>query len=138
VPDAFNWTDEHVAGFLDEQLGPAEMSAFENQLRNCETLRNRVAAAIRRRTQGAHSLGEIWRGDRLSCPSREELGRHLLGVLEPDAADYIEFHLRTVGCRYCLANLDDLEESRTDAESAIPRRKRFFETSAGYLKSGKK
>ncbi|HSG70617.1 MAG TPA: hypothetical protein VLA12_09405 [Planctomycetaceae bacterium] len=138
MPSASEWTDEQVAGFLDEQLAPAEMSAIEDELRRSEPLRNRVAAAIRRRTQGAHSIAEIWRKHRLSCPSREELGRYLLGVLEPEAANYIEFHLRTIGCRYCLANLDDLEASRTDADSAIPRRKRFFETSAGYLKTGKK
>lgn len=138
MPSASEWTDEQVAGFLDEQLTPAEMSAFEDELRRSEPLRNRVAAAIRRRTQGAHSIAEIWRKHRLSCPSREELGRYLLGVLEPNASNYVEFHLRTIGCRYCLANLDDLEASRTDADSAIPRRKRFFETSAGYLKSGKK
>ena len=138
VPSASDWTDEQITGFLDEQLAAAEMSAFEEDLRRTEPLRNRVAAAIRRRTQGSHSIAEIWRKHRLSCPSREELGKHLLGVLDTDSAKYIDFHLRTIGCRYCLANLDDLEESQGDSESLIPRRKRFFETSAGYLKSGDK
>ena len=127
------WTDEQIAAFLDEQLPHELMSNLERDLRSSEELRNRVAGLIRRRSHGGHTLSEIWRKGRLSCPSREELGQFLLGILDEGESGYIDFHLRTVGCRYCLANLDDIESSREEAADSTPRRRRFFESSAGYL-----
>jgi hypothetical protein len=68
--------------------------------------------------RGEHSVGAIWRRERLSCPTREQLGQHLLGAAPPDLGDYIEFHLETVGCPYCLANLDDLKAVQKKAKPA--------------------
>jgi hypothetical protein len=90
---------------------------------------------LQERDRGDHSIGAIWRGQRLSCPSREQLGSYLLQVLEEGLQDYIRFHLTTVGCPYCQANLSDLEALRQlDAPKANARRRRFFESSAGYLR----
>lgn len=129
-----NWTDREVAAWLDEQLPAERMSVFETQLRTDEALRSRVAQVIRHRDQGGHSIGEIWQRARLSCPGRSELGGYVLGTLPPDAADYVEFHLQTVGCRMCQANLKDLEEQSQDTEQAPQRRRKFFESSAGFLR----
>ena len=68
--------------------------------------------------RGEHSVGAIWRRERLSCPSREHLGQHLLGAAPPGLAEYVEFHLETVGCPYCLANLDDLKALQKKAKPA--------------------
>ncbi len=65
---------------------------------------------------------------------RTELGGYLLGTLSPDAAAYVEFHLNTVGCRVCQANLNDLEEQSTQTGQVPDRRRRFFESSAGLLR----
>lgn len=78
-------------------------------------------------------MGEVWRRRQLSCPSRTELGSFLLGTLDSDKSGYIDFHLRTVGCRYCVANLTDLEGELKKSEEAPARRRKFFESSAGYL-----
>jgi hypothetical protein len=81
-----------------------------------------------------HSLGAIWRRHRLSCPPREQLGSFLLGVLDADHADYIRFHIETIGCRVCQASLADLEEQQTAASKVVEqRRTRYFQSSAGYL-----
>ena len=63
------------------------------------------------RDSGVISFGKVWRGHRLSCPSRQELGGFLLGVLPDDAAQYVTFHLEVVGCRCCQANVADLRTS---------------------------
>ncbi len=99
-------------------------------------LTQQLVAINSRRDVGLHSLGEIWRRHRLSCPSREQLGNHLLGVLDKDAANFVKFHLEISGCRTCQANLDDLKRRHTDSPAVVDsRRKKYFESSAGHLSS---
>lgn len=129
-----NWTDREISAWLDELLSASRMAEFESALRKDSTLQSRVAQIIRFRDQGGNSIGEVWQRARLSCPTRSELGGYLLGTLAPDAAHYIEFHLQTVGCRVCQANLSDLEEQSTQPEQVPGRRRRFFESSAGLLR----
>ncbi len=128
------FTDQQLVAYLDEMLPVDEMAAVERSLRGSESLRRRAAGISRRRDDGAHSVGEIWRRLRLSCPSRGRLGSYLLGTLARESADYIEFHIGTVGCRICSANLRDLEQAQTKSADAPNRRRKFFQSSAGYLK----
>jgi len=134
VDIAMHWTDRELTAWLDELLPAERMAEFENQLRKDNALRARMAVLIRQRDQGGHTIGEIWQRSRLSCPVRTELGSYLLGTLTEAAAAYVEFHLRTVGCRVCQANLNDLEEQSTQSEQVPGRRRRFFESSAGLLR----
>ncbi len=127
-------SDADLLAYLDEMLPAERMTAIESDLRRNEALRLRVASLSRRRDDGIHSVGEIWRRRRLSCPTRKHLGGFLLGTLEPSLAEYVEFHLRSVGCRICAANLDDLERSTRTGGAATDRRRRFFESSAGHLR----
>jgi len=130
-----SFTDAELTAYLDEALSPPDMATVEQALREHPGLVNQLAAINRRRDAGAHSLGEIWRRNRISCPTREQLGTYLLEVLEDDRAEYIKFHLETIGCRLCLANLNDLEQQKADyASTSENRRTRYFESSAGYLK----
>lgn len=133
MPD-YEWTDEQLRAFFDEQLAAEEMSRIEDQLRRDESLRARLANLSRGRDHGNHSLGDIWRRNRLSCPSREQWGGYLLDTLDAGERAYLEFHLQTVGCRYCLANLRDLEAAAGRDAKHSERRKRLFESSAGYLR----
>jgi hypothetical protein len=128
-------SDGELERFLDEALPPERMAALEAALRNDEALKQRLASTVGRRDAGVHSLSAVWRRHRLSCPTREQLGSHLLGVLEPGLEDYINFHLDTVACRYCQASLQDLKDQHAaaDANVAEKRRKRYFQSSAGYL-----
>lgn len=129
------WTAREICAWLDELLPASRMAEFENQLRTDTALQAKVAQTIRHRDQGGNSLGEVWQRARLSCPTRTEMGGYLLGTLSPNAADYIEFHLNTVGCRVCQANLHDLEEQSAQSDQVPGRRRRFFESSAGLLRA---
>lgn len=126
-------TSADLIAYQDELLPSDRMSHIENELRRSNDLRHRLAQLIQQRENSVHSVGEIWRRGRLSCPSRSQLGSYLLGALERDAEDYVDFHVKTVGCRYCEANLADLEQSRDSADETEQRRRRFYQTSAGKL-----
>ncbi|MFY9254707.1 MAG: hypothetical protein WAO83_14740 [Fuerstiella sp.] len=130
-----NWTDRELAGWLDEQLPAERMSEIEQHLRENESLRSRVAQLIHHRDQGGHTVGEIWQRAGLSCPSRSELGGFILGTMSGEESHYVEFHLMTVGCRKCQANLKDLEDHANSTDETPTRRRRFFKSSAGLLKS---
>ena len=72
---------------------------------------------------------------RLTCLSREHLGNYLLQVLDEDQQDYADFHLQTIGCSFCQANLADLQALQEEAPGKTQRRRqRFFESSAGLLR----
>ena len=123
-----------LEAYLDEALPLAEMARIEGQLRRDEELARRLQTIHARRDAGVHSLGEIWRRHRIGCPSREQLGSYLLGVLDDENVEAIDFHIHQVGCRYCAANLEDLRESGAEATDEDRRRRRYFQSSAGYLR----
>jgi hypothetical protein len=128
-------SDAELDGFLDEALPAERMAAIEAALRTDDALAKRLAATVGRRDAGVHSLSAVWRRRRLTCPTREQLGSHLLGVLGPEADDYIKFHLEVIACRFCQASLEDLREQHAaaSADQTAQRRKRYFQSSAGYL-----
>lgn len=134
------YTEAELAAFLDESLCAERMAAIEESLRHSEPLQKQLAAINGRRDAGVHSLGEIWRRHRLSCLTREQLGSYLLGVMRPEAADYVKFHLETIGCRCCGASVADLQAQQSAAEAgcAEQRRKRYFQSSAGYLRKAER
>ena len=129
------FSDAELAAYLDETLAVEEMSRIESAMRIQPELLDRLKGIHRRRDSGHHSLGEIWSRQRLSCPSREELGSFLLGALGEEEAGYIEFHVFDVGCRICAANAEDLQQQRdrTLKDAAEIRRRKYFQTSAGLL-----
>ena len=131
------FSDAELAAFLDEALPAARCSELEHELRSDTELRQRLIEVRGRETAGLHTLGAIWRRNRLSCPTRSELGGYLLGTLSAEAADYIRFHVDTIGCRYCQANLSDLQAASKADDRPKQRRKKYFQTSAGYLKKDK-
>ncbi len=126
--------ESDLEAYLDEALPPEEMARIEKAARDDHGLVRQLASIHARRGAGVHSLGEIWRRHRLSCLSREQLGNYLLGTLAKAEAGYLAFHVGVVGCRYCRANLTDLERQRAETEPAgRDRRRRFFQSSAGHL-----
>lgn len=125
---------EQLDAYLDDALSAAETSVVEQALRDSEPLRRRLRALMQERDRGEHSLSAIWRREHLSCPTREQLGSYLLEVLDEGLQDYIRFHLETIGCSYCQANKADLEATlKEPPPKTQARRRRYFESSAGYL-----
>ena len=128
------YTQAELEAYLEESLPAAEMAAVEAALRTHPELLQQLTAINGRRDAGVHTLGEIWRRHRVSCPTRQELGSFLLGALATEQEAYLQFHLQIVGCRLCQANLADLEAQQQDTPTAAnSRRTKYFQSSAGYL-----
>jgi hypothetical protein len=128
-------TREQLHAYLDDALTDAETARVEQALRDSEPLRRALRQAMQERDRGEHSLGAVWRRERLTCPTREQLGSYLLQVLDEGTQDYIDFHLHTVGCPFCVANLTDLQSLQKEPPPrAKERRRRYFESSAGVLR----
>jgi len=133
-----SYSEAQLEAYLDEALPADLMSNMEQDFRRQPELIERLSRIIGRRDAGVHTLGAIWRRKRLTCPSREELGTFLLEVLEEEFSAYIRFHIETVGCRYCQANLADLQARQEETESNHElRRHRYFQSSAGYLRDAR-
>ncbi len=121
--------------YLDEALPPEEMAAVEDALRNDPQLADQLVAIHDRRDAGVHTLGEIWRRNRLTCPSREQLTLYLDQQLADDESSYVTFHLEQVRCRLCNASFEDIKIQRqaSDDQSA-DRHQRFLNHSSTYLR----
>jgi hypothetical protein len=130
-----NFRQSDLEAYLDEALPLEEMARVEKAARDNHALGDQLAAIQSRRNTGVHSLGEIWRRHRLSCPPREQLESFLSQALPDACAGYIRFHVEVIGCRYCQANLADLRSQRqAEAERAAEvRRRTYLKSSAGYL-----
>ena len=127
-------TREQLDAYLDDALTEGETAHIEQALRSSDALRHLLRTILQERDRGEHSIGAVWRRERLTCPTRDELGSYLLGVLEAEHREYLDFHLTTVACPYCQANLADLQARQEEpAPSAQERQRRLFESSAAYL-----
>lgn len=124
---------EQFHAYLDDVLPENETARIEQELRQSEPLRRQLRAIMQERDRGEHSLGAIWRRERLSCPTREQLGSYLLEALDPNHQEYVGFHLETVACPFCLANLADLQAQQEEPAQKQQRRRKIFKSSAGLL-----
>jgi hypothetical protein len=130
-----NLSQSDLEAYLDEGLPVEAMARIEQALRDDPRLGQRLVAINARRDAGVHSVGEIWRRHRLSCPSREELGSFLLGALGAEVVEFIRFHIEISGCRSCQANFDDLKSRQSDEPAVVEsRRTKYFQSSAGRLR----
>ena len=79
-------------------------------------------------------MGRIWREEGISCLKRSTLGRYLLGALDEDWEQYVDFHVRQADCDRCSANLEDLRAADERDEAARQKlRERCFASSVGFL-----
>ena len=101
-----------LEAYLDEALPPDEMADIEEALRNDPDLGQKLVAIHGRRDAGVHTLGEIWRRHRLTCPSRDQLTQFVDGLLNEEASDYVSFHLKQIQCRLCNASYEDIVDNR--------------------------
>ena len=128
------FTNEELLAYADERLPSGRSVLSEQFLRRDRALVERMASLLSQRDQGERSLGQLWRKDRLSCPSRSVWAAYVDGRLGDGLKHYLQFHVETIGCRICAANLADLSrcEPSTDAER---RTRKIFQSSAGTLSS---
>jgi len=77
-------------------------------------------------------LTRVWEAERLSCPKRSTIGAYVLDTLEAGWRDYVGFHLDTLGCHFCRANLEDLQR-RTAEDDTRRLQQRIMESTVGFL-----
>ena len=133
-------SDEELLAYADELLATEAATGIESQLRADASVRERLQQLLLTRDHHGPGVGDLWRQQRLSCPSRTELGLWLARVLPGDQADYITFHLETVGCAYCRAELAEMRTSLERAASTSAtetRRETLFTSSVGLLGSSR-
>jgi hypothetical protein len=128
-------TKEMLRAFLHDALPEIESARVEKAVRDQPKVRQLFEEVREEEDRGEHSIGAIWRRENLSCPTRDQLGGYLLQALDPDLWDYIDFHLKIVGCPFCQANLEDLEKRQAEAaEQTRTRRKRIVNSSRDVLR----
>ena len=124
------WSEDELLGYLNNQLPAKLQTKLEADLRTSPDLRRRIEQL--NVEHEIHSVGEIWRRHRLSCPSREELQQHLKDDLNNEHSRYVNFHLNIVRCEICQANFADLQ-TMSESQADSKRRHQIFESSAGFL-----
>ncbi|MCS7033087.1 MAG: sigma-70 family RNA polymerase sigma factor [Phycisphaerae bacterium] len=67
----------------------------------------------------ASMITEVWESQRPTCPKRSTIGRLMLGTLDGGWKKYVDFHVNTLGCRFCRANLEDLQKQTEEAPQAL-------------------
>lgn len=96
-----------------------------------------LAAGIGAQAEANESLSdslltEVWEELRPTCPKRSTVGRMLLGTLEGPWAEYVSFHVRMLGCRFCQANLADLQPAPEQATRSAY--ERLYQSTVGFLR----
>jgi hypothetical protein len=64
------------------------------------------------------TVASVWKEARVSCPHPDILRAHRAGSLEPDAAEFVRFHVEESACPYCAAVAADLSAHDQDARAA--------------------
>jgi hypothetical protein len=123
-----------LSAYIDDALSDTELARVEKALRQSPELRDQLQDVREQQDRGEHSFGAIWRRERLSCLSREQLTQYLLDVTDAALKEYVAFHLETVGCPYCAANLNDLREKHVEASPQTKQRRRqIFDSTVGRI-----
>lgn len=131
MPD---FTDDELLAYADERLSNDRGAQIEQSLRSNDGIRQRLVDLLSIRDQGAHTVGEIWRRLRLSCPPRAVWAAFVENRLGDGLSGYLQFHLNEIGCPICLANFQDL--NRPDQANSHERRaKKIFQSSAGHFRT---
>ncbi len=129
-------TRQMLRDYIEDALPDDELPLVEKALREQPEIQTLFRQIREELDRGEHSIGAIWRRERLSCPTRDQLGSFLLEALDPDLQDYISFHLKTIGCAQCQANLEDLNKRKAESDEPVrKRRQRIVKSTAGLLKN---
>ena len=129
----FSFTDEELLSYADERLPVERAAELERLLRESTKLVSRLAELLRDNYIGDRSLGAIWRRGRWSCPPRAVWAAFVEGRLGDGLSQYLRFHVETIGCRICQANLADLRQTE-DTSGFEGRVRKIFQSSAGRLR----
>lgn len=114
------FTREYLHAYIDGALSPEKMEALEVLAPTNSQIREQLLSVQIEFDNHNHTIGSLWRRNQLTCPAIGELADHLRGelaVINPELADYVEFHLNTYRCIYCMSNLAELKERASTSPS---------------------
>jgi RNA polymerase sigma factor (sigma-70 family) len=80
----------------------------------------------------ASMITEVWEAQRPTCPKRSTIGRLMLGTLDGKWRDFVDFHVNKLGCRFCRANLEDLQKQTEEAPKAL--HDRVMHSTVGFFR----
>ncbi len=78
-------------------------------------------------------LTDIWKLQRFGCPKRSTIGAFYLGTLDKDWRDYADFHINTIGCGFCIANLEDIK-TENEKKKDTQLQTRIMESTIGFFR----
>jgi RNA polymerase sigma factor (sigma-70 family) len=119
-----------IAGIDEKHVALIKHRAL-NEVRE-HVARNSGTGAGSLPVYGDSMVTEVWEEQRLTCPKRSTIGRYLLGTLDPPWQELVDFHLNRLGCRFCRANLDDLQKKTTEDSAVV--RDRILHSTIGFFK----
>jgi hypothetical protein len=76
-------------------------------------------------------LTETWEDLRPSCPKRSTVGGYVLGTLDEPWRHYIDFHINRLGCSFCRASLEDLQQQSRQNLGSL--RRRILQSTVGFF-----
>lgn len=126
------FSEAELEAYVDESLDPQRAAEIERALKTDRELLKRLSYINGRRDAGVHSLGEIWRQNQVGVPTREQVQDWVAGKLSAEWADYLQFRVEVMKCRYTAALLADVKEG-LDGQPAADRRKKIFDSSQKLL-----
>ena len=133
------FTDADLEAYLDEALNPDQAGELEQAMRDGSKLLDRLSYINGRRDAGIHTLGEIWRRNQVGVPSTEEVSDFLEGKLSAGQAEYIQFRLETLKCRFTDSIVASLESQKSpDKKSQAKKRAESISKSSANLMPEKK
>lgn len=118
--------DEKVIALIKHRWLKQLRARIEQRLRNVDV------SAIEAPGAADSLLTEIWEEQRPSCPKRSTVGGYLLGSLDKPWHDYVDFHIHHLGCRFCRANLEDLQSQTAEAPRAL--RDKIMQSTVGFFR----
>jgi RNA polymerase sigma factor (sigma-70 family) len=77
-------------------------------------------------------LTEIWEEERPSCPKRSTIGGLVLGTLDQNWHNYVDWHINRLQCSFCLANLEDLQTQSRQDPARLHRR--IVQSTVGFFR----
>lgn len=126
------FTNQELCAYLAEELAVSRSRELEEVLRTDAGVREQLRRLLDESDCPSLTLRNVWLRGRMSCPSRATLVEYAAENLGDGLHQYLNFHLHVVGCRFCAANLADLQEQ--GGADATDRNRKFFETSVGRLR----
>jgi len=121
-----------IAGIDEKHVALIKHRAL-NEVRDHVARGARSVAGFGEPPQSDSLVTEVWEEQRLTCPKRSTIGRWLLGTLDGPWQEHVEFHVNRLGCRFCRANLDDLQKKGKEEESTVFR-DRILHSTIGFFK----